>query len=397
MDERDRGDVASDPAAAWADFCDRLKATGQRILGEEFPQGERARAEGFRHLARLAVFGLQWSLEFSDPEFPALYRYDDDVVKWGGPNTDNHYYRAKVEASGTYRVSGNVKGLRELIISTPEGDMQLGKARVFEERNLSQLHVGPDGWLEVIVSAAEHPGNWIPLHPEADHLCLRQYVSDWERDPVASLRVERVGSEGRAPAPLTPSRAAAGLTRAAEWVEASVVFWNNYLRMFRGMLPDNELSPPRGQPGGAGDVLYGGGYYDLGEGQALLIESEPPDARYYSIQLYTPGWFESLDFANRLTSYTGHQLHLDEDGRFRVVIAHQDPGTPNWLDTEGRPDCLITYRWVFSRTAPTPTAKVVPLAELRAHLPASTPRVTAEERRGQIARRQAAVARRFRV
>ncbi len=136
---------AIDLQADWAALCDRLKAVGERILQDDFPASPRERAEGFRHLGRLTVFALQWSLEFADTGFPAFYRYDDDVVKWGGPNTDNHYQRARVDPQGSYRITGNVRGLRELIISTPEGDMQLNQLRVFEERNLSQLEIGPDG------------------------------------------------------------------------------------------------------------------------------------------------------------------------------------------------------------------------------------------------------------
>jgi hypothetical protein len=388
---------ATDLETDWAAFCDRLKAVGQRILEDDFPDSPRDRAEGFRHLGRLTVFALQSSLEFADPEFPAFYRYDDDVVKWGGPNSDNHYQRAKVDPRGTYRLTGNVAGLRELIISTPEGDMQLGQLRVFEERNLSQLEIAPDGRLEVVLSATPHPGNWIPLHPQADHVCLRQYVSDWDHDPVVHLRLERVGNEGLAPPPLEPARVAAGLDRAATWVERSVVYWNQWLRRTRGALPDNVLNKPRAQPGGAGDVLYGGGWWNLAEDEALLIECEAPAARYWSIQLYSNPWFESLDFANRVNSLTGHQLHLDDDGRFRVVVAQRDPGVQNWLDTEGRREGLITYRWVFSSTAPVPSARLVKLAELPGLLPADTPRFDPADRRAQVARRQAAVARRFRT
>jgi hypothetical protein len=381
----------------WAAFCDRLKAVGQRILQDDFPSAPRERAEGFRHLGRLSVFALQLYLDFADTEFPALFRYDDDVTKWGGPNADNHYQRAKLDPRGTYRISGNVRGLREIIVSTPEGDMQLGKLRVFEERNLAQLEVAADGQLEVILSPQPHSGNWIPLHPEADHVCIRQYMSDWDHDPVAPLRIERVGNEGLAPPPLEPAFVADALDRAATWVERSVVYWNQWMARTRGALPDNVLGKPRSQPGGAGDVMYGGGWWNLGEDEALLIECEPPDARYWSIQLYSTPWFESLDFANRVNSLTGHQLRIDDDGRFRVVIAHRDPGVQNWLDTEGRREGLVTYRWVFSRTKPAPVSRVVKLAELRAQLPASAPDFGAADRRSQIARRQAAVARRFRT
>ena len=381
----------------WAAFCDRLKAVGQRILQDDFPSAPRERAEGFRHLGRLAVFALQLHLDFADTEFPALFRYDDDVTKWGGPNADNHYQRAKLDPRGTYRLSGDVRGLREVIISTPEGDMQLGKLRIFEERNLSQLEIGPGGRLELILSAEPHAGNWIPLHPEADHVCIRQYVSDWEHDAVAPLRIERVGYEGLAPAPIEPAFVADALGRAATWVERSVVYWNQWMARTRGALPDNVLGKPRAQPGGAGDVMYGGGWWNLGADEALLVECEPPDARYWSIQLYSYPWFESLDFANRVNSLTGHQIHVDEDGRFRVVVAHRDPGVQNWLDTEGRREGLVTYRWVFSRTKPAPSSRTVALSRLRDHLPASTPAFDGAARRAQVAKRQAAVARRFRT
>jgi hypothetical protein len=150
-------------------------------------------------------------------------------------------------------------------------------------------------------------------------------------------------------------------------------------------------------PGGADNILYGGGWWNLAEDEALLIECDPPSARYWSRQLSASPWFESLDFANRVNSLTGHQIALDPDGRFRVVISQRDPGIQNWLDTEGRRDGLITYRWVFSSNAPVPRSRVVELAELWAHLPAGTRRFDAAARRDQIARRQAAVARRFRT
>ena len=47
------------------------------------------------------VIGLQWAVEFADPDFPAFYRHDDDITKWGGPNVDNTYLRARVR--GVYR------------------------------------------------------------------------------------------------------------------------------------------------------------------------------------------------------------------------------------------------------------------------------------------------------
>ena len=58
------------------------------------------RADGYRHLSRLAVMALQSYLEFGDADFPAFHRYDDDAVQWGGPNVDNQYLRARIDGHG---------------------------------------------------------------------------------------------------------------------------------------------------------------------------------------------------------------------------------------------------------------------------------------------------------
>jgi len=381
---------------AWRAFCDRLRAVGDSLLGSEFPGSDIDRTEGFRHLTRLTVFALQWHVEFADRGFPAFYRFNDDVVKWGAPNNDNHYYRAAIDPTGTYRVSGNVSGVRQLIMSTPEGDMQLDKYRVFEERNLSQLQIGPDGEFEVILSPDPQPGNWIPLHPGVDHVLVRQYVSDWDRDAVAALRIERLDNTAPAPEPLRPGALAQRLDAAAEWIERSTHYWNTFAGNLRHF-PPNQLSEPHTPAGGARDILYGGGWWQLGPDEALIVECAVPDAQYWSIQLYSFAWFESLDVAHRQNSLSGHQIAADGDGCFRVVIAHEDPGVQNWLDTEGRTDGVVSYRWVWSRTAPTPRTTVVPFDAIRQHLPAGVRAVTRAERRRELARRAAAIARRFRI
>ena len=66
----------------------------------------------------------------------------------------------------------------------------------------------------------------------------------------------------------------------------------------------------------------------------------------------TDYWGQSLDYANRLTSINQAQAHRDEDGRLRYVIAHRDPGAPNWLDTTEHPSGYITLRTTFPQPPP---------------------------------------------
>ena len=89
------------------------------------------------------------------------------------------------------------------------------------------------------------------------------------------------------------------------------------------------------------------------------------------------------------------QAFVDDDGRVRIVVAAGDPGVPNWIDTEGRPEGMLVYRSIGTRTRPVPGAVVVPLAEVRAQLPASHPAIDASTRRAQLARRRAAVLARY--
>jgi hypothetical protein len=57
---------------------------------------------------------------------------------------------------------------------------------------------------------------------------------------------------------------------------------------------------------------------------------------------------------------------LEPDGSFRMVLAHEDPGVPNWLDTEGRPSGQLFWRFFLPEGAvETPQARVVKLSELR--------------------------------
>ena len=57
---------------------------------------------------------------------------------------------------------------------------------------------------------------------------------------------------------------------------------------------------------------------------------------------------------------------LEPDGTYRIVIAHEDPGIPNWIDTEGRGFGLVFWRFFMPEgDVETPHASVVKLEELR--------------------------------
>jgi hypothetical protein len=375
---------------AWREWCERLKASGEAILGDSFPQAPRERAEGFRWLTRLVVHALRTEVEAGDPLFPHFVRYETPDNQWGGPNPDNVYLRARVDAGSSYRVHADVRGVRQAIFSLHEGDMQLGQLGVYGETSLDALDVGPDGRLEIQISREPRPGNWIELHPAARLLGIRIYRSDWARDAAPAFHIERIGAEGLAPPPLEPAALARALERAATWVERSAVFWNGYTRALWERSTPNVASPARPAPGGADNILYGSCCWQLDDDDALLLECEVPDAGYWGFTIHTLGWLESGDFADRQTSLSDAQAHVDADGRLRIVLCSRDPGVPNWLDTEARQRGLLVYRWAWARSNPVPLARVVPLGSLRGELPPDHPAVDAATRRRALARRREA-------
>jgi hypothetical protein len=134
----------------------------------------------------------------------------------------------------------------------------------------------------------------------------------------------------------------------------------------------------------------------LEPGQALIVETAvPEDVIYWSYQWYTYPWFEAPDYANRQTHLTGDMMHVDADGKVRMVFAHSDPGVPNWIDTEGRRRLYVAYRYVGAKTAPAPSARLVGFEEIAEVLPPDTPRVSEAERAKTIEMRREHVSRRF--
>ena len=132
-----------------------------------------------------------------------------------------------------------------------------------------------------------------------------------------------------------------------------------------------------------------------GPDEALVITHDVPDADYWGWTVHHRHRMDSGDFANRLTSTNGAQAHVDADGQVRLVLAAADPGTANWIDTEGRPEGLLVYRYVGTRTRPVPDAEVVKLSAVTDHLPSDHPAVTPEARVEQLAARRRAVLARY--
>jgi hypothetical protein len=393
-DEADRARLVS--GHAWEEFCDRLKAVGQQIIAPGTPAEPRDRAEGFRYLATLAAAGIRHAFDLADPDHPRFLRNPDSAAGWGAENADNSYLIACIRPDRTYRIRGRRGTVGAFLIETKEGYMQLGAVRNFATLDSSRLQVEPDGTFEIVLSPEPHPGNWIPLHPEATQVLIRQYFFDWESEEPAEFQIAAVDRTGEPPPSLDPVDVARLLDDAALWIGTTVRVWNDWVCDLRARHQPGVLAPAQGYVGGAEDILYGNDSYRIGKDEVLIVQTEAPDARYWSFQLVNL-WFQAMDYTNRQTSLNQCQAQADADGRFRFVIAHRDPGIRNWLDTAGHLEGILQYRYVWAKAAPHPTVRVAPFGRLRDELPPDTPTVDTSERRRVIAARQRHVARRERA
>lgn len=121
---------------------------------------------------------------------------------------------------------------------------------------------------------------------------------------------------------------------------------------------------------------YAMGPFACARDEALLIEFEPPARSMWGITLAN-FWWESLEFGARQSSLNDSSARVDDDGRRRIVLAHDDPGVSNWLDPEGHERGTLALRFPVRRAAARgkDRADAPPVAETR------TARVDATHRR----------------
>jgi len=380
---------------AWDDFCARLADAGRWALAFPQPDVPELRAEGFRYLLGLVVSGIAQAGALADPDHPRFVRNPDSQAKWGAENADNQYLWACIRPDATYRIRGQRESALDFLIELKQGYMQLGQAKNYATLSAHDLVLAPNGSFDVLLAAerpAGHAGNFLPLHPDARYVGIRQYFYDWVHESPARFTIERSDAVGPLP-PLTPARMAELLDAAGTFTLETARFWGEWVNDLRQRWQPDRIASAQHVAGGADDIVYGNDWWKLSGDDALLIECAVPDARYWAFQL-CDAWFRSFDYATRQTSLNGAQMHIDADGCFRCVIAQRDPGVPNWLDTCGHPEGMIQYRFVWARSRPQPTLRRVPLVQLERLLPADHPRISPDQRRKALAAREAHVQRR---
>lgn len=380
--------------SAWQEFAAAVGRVGEQLQRADIPQAPVDLAAGYRHLLAMVGNGINQALMPADPCAPTFGMFNrTDVFKWGLDCPDSAYLTTAIRGDLTYRVTGNVGTVRYMSFQANTGMANHGNIRNDE------LTCDPDGSFELWISPDEHPGNWLQTPPETDLLITRQFFCDWDNEQRASLEIELVSDlpvdANTDVLVATPDRVTRQLDAVGTWLEANIKFWIDVEVLGLDAKPNLfDDATVKSEMGGAQENINAWGHYDLGPDEALIVEATPSPAVYWSLHIGN-FWWESLDYAARHTSLNDHQAVIDADGTFRAVVAHQDPGVPNWLDTMGHTKGPLLFRWVVAEHGPATTTRVVPFDEIRSHLPDDTGVVSPEERAAVIRGRRRAVQRRF--
>ena len=378
-----------DMRSAWAHLQERLAAAEQLVRSAPVNRNPTDDAAGMRHLMVLLAVGIDMALRIDPDPVPAVTRAKmDDVVTWGLECPDCVYLNAEMRAGETYRLSGNRGTARYVGLQTMDGMAATANCLV------DDLEMDGDGNFELLLSAEEHPGNWLRLTGDRPVLTVRNFLYDWDTERPAALTIERVG-DGVVPAEpaVEPEVSVARqLYALGEFVHDNLKFFLD----FGAMAPSNGFIPPADMSsmGAAAENRPVIGRFELDPGQALVVEFEPPTGVYWSISLGNP-WLETINYGRHQSSLNGHQAVTDRDGMARFVLSESDPGVANWLDTAGHSNGAMLLRCVRTDSAPVPDTRVVPFADVVAALPADTATTTPAERARVIEGRRRNIHERF--
>ena len=381
----------------WDEFCDTLKSSSDLIFRDTTPASEIDRAKGLRLLARNISLGLQFKLDNCDPDFPEIMHYFDPIRKQGGDNTDAYYSGAPINGSNTYRVSGKRGTAKYFAVTVLEDGNTPWGGGVIGSLIDDAVRVDDAGNFELIISPQPDPGdqgNWIQSTPDTWRLTFREFFADWENEERMQVRIDRLNDIEHDPL-LSVEDVAQGLQGAADWVKVSTRYWADMLDKWKaqpnrflsyGQLEDNKIDFT---PGGAPLISY----WCLPRDEAIVVRVKPPSASYWAVE-FGNYWWETMDYRNRLTNTNCHYAELEDNGELLLVIAHADPGHPNWLDPSGHEEGYVTVRWIGADDYPAPVAQQMKLDKLPSRLQGCRT-LTPAERKQQIAERRRGIVNRF--
>ncbi len=351
---------STDMTGTWAGMAEAVTFAASCIADDPEPLNEREAADGNQYVVRILTAISESALLTFDPTRPAFLPMLESVRYLGASGPDIDYDVALVQPGVAHRITGTRGGASFVGIAVYGHAGAEGASGIVASVDVDEL-VGPDGTFTYEFD-----------HPAAARVIVRQYFHDRGTQAHGSWSIERLdvtpsAADVAAPAAAAPLPTTAALNaRVAN--AAQSLRWNAQLN--RLWSPERRATPNAFVRQTADDivaavpnpdVIYAFSWWRLAEGEALVIELDPPDAPYWALQL-CDRWFQC--FPDRRSNLNDRQVVPEADGTVRLVISDGDPGHPNWLDTSGHRLGVMFFRWLHADPERMPTCRVVPVAEV---------------------------------
>ncbi|BCQ07100.1 hypothetical protein JMUB5695_00516 [Mycobacterium heckeshornense] len=343
--------------------------------------------EGLQYLAGCIEACTHMAFNY-ERDHPFLLSGTGPFTKMGLDNPDTLYFGTRVLPDHDYVVTGRRGTTTDLSFQLLGGeytDNNVPASQVaFDDR---ELEIAEDGSFE-----------WRLRPATSGQLVIREVYGDWSQQR-GTLAISRLDTVGTAPPPLTRETLEKRYATAGKQLVQRVKTWLQFPQWFYLNIPVNTMVPPRLTPGGLATQYSSAGHFELSADQALIITVPVSDAPYLGFQLGSM-WYISLDYINHQTSLNATQAQADPDGKIRIVVADQNPGVTNWVETLGHRRGFLQFRWQRVSRALTeadgPTVELVDFDTIPAALPYyEHNKISQDDWRARIALRQRQIANRM--
>jgi hypothetical protein len=331
------------------------------LTGSRAVQDDASVLEGYKWIFSILQVAFD-TYVWADRDHPRFVDIVGPYKKWGGDNADAFYQYTPIDPTRTYRVRGRTSDYVYLSLTVYGGpDDGRWSDRIVATLNNRGMTINPDGTFEIILSPDEHKGNWLRLEPDAVCAITRDYLND----PKTGRRAEWHISAVNPPATyrLDDADLARRFRAATTWLGQQA-----------------DIAPiPLGEPNvfeapypvpqftfgwAAGDAAYAMGNFDLADDEALIVDGTSPQCAFWNVCLWNQ-FLHTYNYDYERVTINGSQTVYNDDGSWTIVIAHRDPGHPNWISTQGHPRGRIWIRWFLPAETPSPLkTRVVKVKEV---------------------------------
>jgi hypothetical protein len=384
--------------AAWDHYYESLEIARQELEATVRFDNPEHRAQGYYMLMEAQAMAYNWVVapRLNHPRIFTHTAWITYLYSIPANCPDIIYSILPLDGRYRYRLRGRYGDVRMMLMQVFDHPMGTAKANCTGNYEFTPHENGAE--IDIILSATEQPGNWIPLDGESrfNMVIFRQFLIEGDSDK-GELVIEML-DQHQDYDEASEHHMAERIHQAAEFMLATIR--NFCLRFYDfvmqvsggkqntwGVIPGEQMQ----NIAGSSTCCYAFLPIEIREDEALIVEFTPPaKSIYWSFQLFDV-WSKSIDFMHAQTDMNMENMVVDNDGKVRVVISLQDPGTANWLNPLGRHQTVCAWRNYRSSDAFDHSCQKVSFADIGKHLPTDTRYFEPAQRTAFVKKRRQAI------